>query len=109
KAETATACAIGEATRVKAKGKRKPPPTFETIAPVDAVPAQIAALVTTQSDDLRNIALGTGAIADTDTLETYVPSRFSLPWDGRQPKLKEWPEKPVRTFARPSETAHVNL
>ena len=91
KPETATAFAIAEATRIKAKSKLKPPPAFETVAPVDAVPAQVVALVTTQADDLRNAAT------------------ISLAWDGRQPKIKDWPETPVRAFARPSETSHVNL
>jgi predicted phage baseplate assembly protein len=109
KPETAVAFLIDEATRIKAKAKTSPPPTFETIAPVDAVPGQLAAMVTTQSDDLRDIALGTKPVTDLDTADTYVPARFSLTWDGRQPKLKDWPEKPVRAFGRPTETQQLNL
>lgn len=109
KPETAVAFLIDEATRIKAKAKTSPPPTFETITPVDAVPGQLAALVTTVSDDLRDITLGAGAVTDLDSADTYVPTRFSLPWDGRQPKLKDWPEKPVRAFGRPAETQQLNL
>jgi hypothetical protein len=108
KPETAVAFAINEATRIKAKSG-SPPPTFETIAPVDAVPAQIAALVTTSSDDLRDIE-GTGAaIGSTEAQDTYIAARYDLQWDGRQPKLKNWPETPVRAWARPSDATHVNL
>jgi predicted phage baseplate assembly protein len=109
KPETALAFSIGEGTRIKAKAKVNPPPSFETLVPVDAVPAQVAALVTTQSDDLRDIAFGTGAITDDDDRASYVAARFSLGWDGRLPKLKDWPEMPVKLFARPSEATHVNL
>jgi predicted phage baseplate assembly protein len=109
KPELATAFLIDEAARVKAKSKANPPPTFETVAPVDAVPGQLAALVTTVSDDLRDITMGTSAIADTDDTTKYIAERFSVAWDGRQPKLKDWPETPVRVFSRKSEDAHVNL
>lgn len=108
KPETAVAFLIDEATRIKAKAKTSPPPTFETVTPVDAVPAQLAALVTTLSDDLLDITKGTGSVTDQDS-PNYIPSRFSLPWDGRQPKLKDWPEKPVSVFGRPTETEQPNL
>lgn len=109
KPELATAFLVDEASRVKAKSKTSPPPTFETIVPVDAVPGQVAALVTTQSDDLRDITLGTAAIDDTSDVTKYIAERFGVTWDGRQPKLKDWPETPVRVFARKSEDTHVNL
>lgn len=108
KAETAVAFAIGEAARIKGKAKGGPPPAFETTVPLDAVPAQLAALVTTQSDDLRDVTRGTAAQA-TESDAAYIAARFSLAWDGRQPKLKDWPETPVRAFARPAEAVHVNL
>jgi predicted phage baseplate assembly protein len=108
KAETSTGFLIPDGAKVRAKSKATPPPTFETTVAVDGVPAQIAALVTTRHDDLRNIR-HTDAIGASDTAAVFVPPRFSLAWDGRQPKLKDWPEKPVQLFARPSEATHVNI
>lgn len=109
KPELAEAFAVGNGSRIKAKSKLAPPPTFETTIALDAVPAQLAALVTTRSGDLRDIALGTAAVTPSDTAQTYIPDRFSLAWDGKQPKLKDWPEQPVAMFARPSEAGHVHL
>jgi hypothetical protein len=108
KPETALAFAIDEATRIKAKSKATPPPTFETIAPVDAVPAQLAVLVTTTSDELRKVQ-GDDAVTALTTADTFIPERYSLAWDGRQPKLKDWPEKPVLAFGRPTDAKHVNV
>ncbi len=108
KPETAVAFEIDEATRIKAKSKATPPPTFETVVPIDAVPAQLAALVTTTSDELRKIQ-GDDAVTTLATPETFIPERYSLAWDGRQPKLKDWPEKPVLAFGRPTDAKHVNL
>lgn len=108
KAETATGFLIPDGAKVRARSKATPPPTFETTAAVDGVPAQIVAAVTTRHDDLRDIA-HTDVIAASETAATAVPPRFSLAWDGRQPKLKDWPETPVPLFARPTETTHANI
>lgn len=108
KPETALAFSIDEATRVKAKSG-SPPPTFETVAPVDAVPAQLAALVTTESDDLRDIVGTSTPIQSGDSQDAYIAARYDLQWDGRQPKLKDWPETPVKPWARPSDALHGNL
>lgn len=108
KAELASGFLIPEGAKVRARGKATPPPTFETTAAVDGVPAQVVAVVTTRHDDLRDI-LSTDIIGASDTAAVVVPPRFSLVWDGRQPKLKDWPEQPVRLFARPSESTHANL
>ena len=108
KPETAVAFLIDEATRVKAKSG-SPPPTFETVAPVDAVPAQLAALVTTQSDDLRDLVGASAPIQPSDSTDAYIAARYDLQWDGRQPKLKDWPETPVKPWARPSDATQANL
>jgi predicted phage baseplate assembly protein len=108
KPELATAFAIPNASRVKAK-TGNPPPTFETTIELDAVPAQLAAIVSTESADLRDIAAGTPAIQLADTAATYVPDRFALEWDGRTPKLKDWPQQPVSILARPNEAGHTHL
>ena len=60
------------------------------------------------SEDLRDI-LFNDLIADTDTAPMVVPQRFSLVWDGRAPKLKDWPEQPVRLWSKPSESSHATL
>lgn len=108
KAELATGFVINEASKIRARSKANPPPTFETTQNVDAVPAQLVAIATTRHDDLRDI-LFTDAIVDADTAASVVPTRFSLVWDGRQPKLKDWPEQPVRLFARPTDATHATL
>lgn len=105
KPETAEAFLIPQGTKVRGKAKGTPP-IFETDVALDAVPAQLAALVTTQSEDLRDITLGTPAVQPTDTAESYIPDRFSLVWDGKTPKLKDWPTQPVAVFAKPSEQKH---
>ncbi len=109
KPEVAEAFGIAAASRIKAKSKLAPPPTFETLVAVDAVPAQLGALVTTQSSDLRDIAAGTPPVTASDTAQSYIPDRFSIAWDGKQPKLKDWPEQPVPLFARPSEAEHTHI
>jgi Baseplate J-like protein len=108
KAELATGFAVPEGARVRAKTKATPPPTFETTRAIDAVPAQLVAVVTTSADELRDLAPGVTFLA-TVTPDAEVPPRFSLAWDGRQPKLKDWPEQPVRLFAKPSEASHANV
>lgn len=108
KAEKAVGFEIREGTRVNAKTKAQPPPKFETTITIDAVPAQLVTLVTTRSDDLTNLTLAETA-AETTALGDQVPPRLSLAWDGRQPKLKDWPETPVRLWARPSEDPHRTL
>jgi len=108
KAEKAVGFELREGTRVNAKSKTQPPPKFETTATIDAVPAQIVAVATTRSDDLTKLTLAETA-SETAALGDQVPPRLSLAWDGRQPKLKDWPETPVRLFARPSEAPHRTL
>jgi len=108
RAETAEAFEIprGATVRGKAKGT---PPVFETDVAIDAVPAQVAALVTTQSSDLRDLTLGTAAPIASDTAATYIPDRFALAWDGKTPKLKDWPGQPVSVFAKSNEQQHTHL
>lgn len=109
KPETTSSFLIPEASQIRARPRQGPPPTFETLAAVDAVPAQAAALVTTWSADLRDIAAGTPPITDDESAGDYLPDRFSLAWDGRQPKLRDWPTRPVPLLARPSEAHHGHL
>jgi predicted phage baseplate assembly protein len=108
KPETADAFEIPRGAKVRGKAKGTPP-VFETDTAVDAIPAQLAALVTTQSLDLRDIALGTPAPGPADTVESYIPDRFALAWDGKAPKLKDWPGQPVAVFARTNEHKHAHL
>ncbi len=109
KPETAEGALVAIGSQIRAKSKKSPPPAFETTAALDLVPAQLVALATTESADLRDISAGTPPPTDADTAKTYVPDRFSLAWDGRQPKLKDWPTQPVPMFARPSEAGHGHL
>jgi predicted phage baseplate assembly protein len=106
KPELSAAVTIQQGAKVGVKGK---PATFELDALVDVVPGQVAALVSTLSGDLRDLAAGTGAPAPDDTAEDYLAARFSLAWDGKQPKLKDWPQQPVPMFFRPGEAGHDHL
>ncbi|MEO8699964.1 MAG: putative baseplate assembly protein [Kofleriaceae bacterium] len=107
KPETASAFAIPRGAKIRGKAKG-PPPVFETDVAIDAIPAQLAALATTASADLRDVTLGAPPLS-TDTAETYIPARFALAWDGKSPKLKDWPGQPVAVFAKPSEQRHAHL
>lgn len=97
----------GLAITAKASGK---PPVFETDAPLDVLPAQIAALVTTRGG-LTDIRLE-GDKPPSKTGEdpaAHVADRFSLAWDGKTPKLKDMPTEPVALFFKPSEAGHTTL
>lgn len=108
KPELADAFVIPVATTIRGKGQGTPP-VFETDVAIDAIPAQVAALVTTQSPDLRDLVAGTTPPTDADTAEGYLPDRFALAWDGKTPKLKEWPGQPIAVFSRASERHHTHL
>lgn len=108
KPETTDAFEIPRGTKVRGKAKGTPP-VFETDLAVDAIPAQLAALVTTQSLDLRDISAGTPAPLPSDTAESYIPDRFALAWDGKTPKLKDWPGQPVPIFAKTNEQKQSHL
>ncbi|MGH6920789.1 MAG: hypothetical protein ACREJ0_24155, partial [Geminicoccaceae bacterium] len=88
---------VPEGTRINARASEGPPPVFETDRPLDALPAQIAALVTTRDGLLSINSPGDqGPTAAGIDAETYVAERFSLAWDGKTPKLKDMPLQPVR-------------
>ncbi len=108
KPETAELFEIPVATKIRGRGQGTPP-VFETDVAIDAIPAQLAALVTTQSPDLRDLTAGTAAPTASDTAETYLPDRFALAWDGKTPKLKDWPGQPVSVFTRTNEQKHTHL
>ena len=108
KPELASSVTIAAGTKIAAKGKSALGP-FEIDLPIDAVPAQAAALVTTAASDLRDLAAGTGAPAPGETAADYLATRYGLAWDGKQPKLKDWPQQPVPMFFRPDEAGHQYL
>ncbi|MDB4516901.1 hypothetical protein N9089_04800, partial [Crocinitomicaceae bacterium] len=99
---------IPAGSKINAKSDAEEPPVFETDADLDAVPAQLAALATTSSDVLTQIkASGEDGPKDAgEDPQAYIDKRFSLAWDGKSPKLKDMPTKPVELFHRPSEEDH---
>ncbi|MEH2546702.1 hypothetical protein V1283_003347 [Bradyrhizobium sp. AZCC 2262] len=107
KPEIAEGVLIAAGTRITAKAPQSP--VFETDAPLDVLPAQIAALVTVR-DGLLDINAGDHgpAAAGTDPA-TYVNEHFSLAWDGKSPKLKDIPTQPVQIFCKASEASHRSL
>ncbi len=112
KPETTDGFLITKGTQVKAKsgGGTAGPPTFETDADLDAVPAQMAALVTTASANLRDIKVsgdGDGSTANSDG--TFISNRFTLVWDGKTPKLKDMPTQVLPVFASATNPAQSHL
>ena len=101
---------IPAGSRIAAKGGKGEPPEFETDAPLDMLPAQLAALITTRGGltDI-NGAGETGPTAAGADPDTYVKERFSIAWDGKTPKLKDMPVQPVPLFGRPTEASHSSL
>jgi predicted phage baseplate assembly protein len=108
KAELALASTIVAGAKVNVRG-RPAIGAFEVDAPVDVVPGQLAAMVTTQSADLRDLAAGTTAPVPGDTAASYLATRYALAWDGKQPKLKDWPQQPVPMFFAPDQAGHEHL
>jgi predicted phage baseplate assembly protein len=113
KPELAEAFSVPRGSRIKAKTSTGTAPVFETDVDADVVPAQLAALVTTRSPDIRDIALTASGsrepIADDQTSGSYVPARFSLVWNGTTPRLEKMPVQPVGVLQRESETEHAHL
>src|SRR5437870_1255186 len=98
KPEIAEGVLIPAGTRITAKAPQSP--VFETDAPLDVLPAQIAALVTVR-DELLDINAGDhGPTAAGTDPATYVNEHFSLAWDGKSPKLKDIPTQPVQIFCK---------
>jgi hypothetical protein len=108
KPETAVAFRIPAGAKVKAKLGSKP--AFELDEELAGVPAQLAALVTAQSGDLRDLKLaGETGPAVGENPEDYIAERYSLAWDGKTPKLKDMPVAPLGLFQLPSEAGHRHL
>jgi len=97
--ETLDGFTLSAGSQVGAKtGKGgSPPPVYETDADLNVVPAQLGALCTTASPDLRNIVLQNDPGVPPGA--GYVNQRFTLVWDGKQPKLKDLPGQPLPVFA----------
>jgi len=113
--ETTEGFLMDAGARAKAKppvapGAPAPPPlVFETDSPLDVVPGQLAALVTTQSADLRQLRVEANEPDATVDADAYVADLFSLVWDGKTPKLKDLPTQPLRLFAAGTEVDHRSL
>jgi hypothetical protein len=98
---TLTGYTLRAGARARAK-KGQPPPTFETDADADVVPAQATVLVTTKNPRLWDLLwTGNGRDVPPPTL-TRVPDGnndlLAVAWDGKDPKLKDMPLGPVTLF-----------
>lgn len=107
--EAATARLLPAASRIRAS-TGDPPPVFETDEPLDLVPAQLAALVSSSKRDLRELRAASepGPQVGEDP-ETYVAERFTLVWDGKKPKPKDLPTQPLALFQAAEEAKHTHL
>ncbi len=109
---TASAFAVRAGAEAQADAG-DPPPAFQVSEETLAVPAQLAALVTTRYGDLRDLSLieapaRVDPIGDADDPDAYVDARFEVAWDGKTPKLKDMPAQPVPVASRPTSASHAN-
>lgn len=110
KPATAEAVLLPAYTKIDATGGQGTPPRFETDAPLDVLPAQLAALITAREGLIDINGLGdSGPTAMGVDPEAYVAERFSVAWDGKSPKLKDLPTEPVPLFFDPAESTHKHL
>jgi hypothetical protein len=97
---------LAPGARVKAKSGvgSAPPPAFETDVALDITPAEPRALLTTKHPafwDLLRQADGTLETPNPPLPATLAPNDpaldpfFKVAWDGKTPKLKDWPLTPV--------------
>jgi hypothetical protein len=105
--DTAQAFQIPAGAKVRAKVGEKP--AFELDTELDAVPAQIAGLVTTRSAVVTQIKLpGESSPGTNVDIEAFIADRFALIWDGKTPKLKDMPAKPL-SFRDAAARAHQHV
>src|SRR5689334_4832334 len=97
---------LAAGTRVRADSG-SPPPSFETTAAVDIVPAQLAVALSTKNpyvNDLLRTESGRDALPN---LPLQVPANdtewLTVTWDGKAPKLKDMPLDPVLDRGRPTQ------
>lgn len=95
-------------SRIKAKSNAEEPPVFETDVNLDVVPAQLATLVTTHTNQLLNINPDEPGPGLSDP-QQYIDARYQLAWDGKTPKLKDMPMNPVALFSQSGGLVHNDL
>ena len=79
----------------------KPPPTFETDSEVDIIPAEALVLLTTANAQLWDLgSLDAGEDPPADPADNEF---LTIIWDGKKPKLKDLPLKPVVLFPKPAQ------
>ena len=83
-------------------------PSFETSSELDAVPAQVGAILTTRADDLRNLSAHDPLDDDQDA-EAWLDARYALVWDGKTPKPEELPAQPVRIGQVNQDSTHTRI
>lgn len=106
--ETKVATVLSAGTRIEAN-VGAPPPRFETDVDVDVIPAQLAALVTTVANDLRELSPGVEPPGDLGEQAEFIEQRFTLAWDGKTPKLEAMPSTPVSLLVHQIEGAQRHL
>jgi predicted phage baseplate assembly protein len=98
---TLTGYTLRAGGRARAK-TGQPPPTFETDADADVVPAQMTVLVTTRHERLWDLRWTPSGTDTTTLLPSKVPDSnnelLAVAWDGKNPKLKDMPLGPVVLF-----------
>lgn len=84
-------------------------PVFETDIEVDAVPAQLGALITTQSSDLRDLADPLDPLDDDDDADAWVDDRLAILWNGQDPKPQDLPGQPADMGQHGGDPTHTHL
>lgn len=79
--------------------------TLYTDAAVEGVPAQVGAIATTKSADIRKLDLGDTPLDPDEDGDAWAAERFALAWNGKTPAIKDMAGQPVPVGA----TDHTHL
>ncbi|HMV66289.1 MAG TPA: putative baseplate assembly protein [Myxococcota bacterium] len=95
----------------KAKATTGTKPEFETDEEIEIVPAQLAAMITTISSDLRDLVDASvgGEALDASDVASWIEAHLSIVWDGTKPKLEAMPAEPVAIGQYGSDDEHRYL
>lgn len=84
-------------------------PEFEVDSEIAAVPAQLGALLTTRSWDLRNISFNATPLLDDADPEVWLQENMAVVWDGKTPKLEEMCAEPLPVGQVNQDASHQRL
>ena len=110
---TLTGQTLPKGTKANAQ-KGDPPPSFETDADIDIVPAEARVVLSTKNPDLRHLRRHDDGSEDPvssvpDKPKPNETEWLYVSWDGENPKLKDMPLEPPALPPRLSTQQHAYL